>query len=88
MGKDTPMTASEIAKHNTATDCWLIIEGKVFDCTEWLTDHPGGKAIILGVGGKDATKQFNALHSKRTHKKLMEKGKFAPQVGVLASARL
>ena len=84
----TPMTAAEVAKHNTATDCWLIIDGKVYDCTEWLTDHPGGKAIIMGVAGKDATKQFDALHSKRTKKKLTKQGKFAPQVGVLAAARL
>ena len=84
----TPMTAQEVAKHNTATDCYLIIDGKVYDCTEWLTDHPGGKAIIMGVAGKDATKQFDALHSKRTKKKLTQQGKFAKQVGVLASARL
>ena len=48
----------------------------------------GGKAIIMGVAGKDATKQFDALHSKRTKKKLTKQGKFAPQVGVLAAARL
>jgi L-lactate dehydrogenase (cytochrome) len=84
----TPMTMADVAKHNTASDCYFVVEGKVFDCTEWLADHPGGKAIIMGVAGKDATKQFNALHSKRTKKKLMDKGKFAPQVGVVASARL
>ena len=83
----TPYTATQIAAHNTDKDCWVIIDGKVYDSTEWLSDHPGGKAIIMGVAGKDATKQFDALHSKRTKKKLL-KGKFATQVGVLAAARL
>jgi cytochrome b involved in lipid metabolism len=83
----TPYTLAEIAKHNTDKDCWVIIDGKVYDSTEWLKDHPGGKAIIMGIAGQDATKQFDALHSKRTKKKLL-KGKFATQVGVLASARL
>jgi cytochrome b involved in lipid metabolism len=84
---NTPYTAAQVAKHNTENDCWIIIDGKVYDSTQWLADHPGGKAIIMGVAGKDATKQFDALHSKRTKKKLL-KGKFAPQVGVLAAAKL
>jgi cytochrome b involved in lipid metabolism len=87
MSTTTPYTSGEIAKHNTDKDCWVIIDGKVYDSTEWLKDHPGGKAIIMGIAGQDATKQFDALHSKRTKKKLL-KGKFATQVGVLASARL
>lgn len=55
-----PITLDEIVKHNTETDCWFVIEGKVYDVTKYIESnkHPGGKAIIQGCG-KDATTLFN-----------------------------
>eukprot|EP00933_Yihiella_yeosuensis_P065894 TRINITY_DN6989_c2_g4_i1.p1 TRINITY_DN6989_c2_g4~~TRINITY_DN6989_c2_g4_i1.p1 ORF type:complete len:738 (-),score=156.14 TRINITY_DN6989_c2_g4_i1:55-2268(-) len=55
-----PLT--EIARHNTPDDCWVAIDGKVYDLTEFLGRHPGGKATILAWAGKDATKFFNEIH--------------------------
>lgn len=49
---------SEIATHNTATDCWMAIEGKVYNVTSFVGSHPGGEAILNGCG-KDATALFN-----------------------------
>jgi cytochrome b involved in lipid metabolism len=34
-------TAAEVAKHNTADDCWIIVNGMVFDVTKFLAQHPG-----------------------------------------------
>ena len=48
-------TAAQVAAHNTESDCWLIIDGVVYDSTEWLLDHPGGKKIIMGLAGKDCS---------------------------------
>lgn len=48
----------EIAQHNSDTDCWMAIEGKVYNVTDFVGKHPGGKAIINGCG-KDATTLFN-----------------------------
>lgn len=47
----------EVAKHNSETDCWLVIDGKVFAVTEFIPAHPGEKAILAGCG-KDATTLF------------------------------
>ena len=51
-------TLEEVAEHNTEADCWLAIDGKVYDATKFIPTHPGGKAIINGCG-KDATVFFN-----------------------------
>eukprot|EP00897_Mesotaenium_endlicherianum_P009156 jgi/Mesen1/8269/ME000448S07420 len=51
-------TLDEVAKHNTAQDCWLIIDGKVYDVTRFLDEHPGGDEVMLSVTGIDATDDF------------------------------
>ena len=57
----TPTTAAgytlvDVAKHNSATSCWSAIDGNVYDLTNWVNSHPGGKAAILMIQlGEDAT---------------------------------
>jgi len=51
-------TRKQIAKHNTITDCWVSIDDKVYDLTEFISLHPGGRDIIMKVAGQDATLMF------------------------------
>ncbi len=53
----TVYTLSEISTHHTKADCWLAIEGKVYDVTDFIPHHPGGNQMIQGCG-KDATDLF------------------------------
>ena len=54
-----PMT--EVAKHNSKTDCWVVVDGQVLDVTSFLSEHPGGELAILTFAGKDATEEFNMI---------------------------
>ncbi|CAD8121997.1 unnamed protein product [Paramecium sonneborni] len=65
------ITWEELAQHNTKDDLWMVIEGKVYDVTDFQDDHPGGPAILLGKGGDDATAAFHdANHSQSVFKQL------------------
>lgn len=61
----TPAFAvSEVMKHNTLEDCWIAIEGHVYDVSEFLKKHPGGASQILRYAGNDATSAFRKIHTK------------------------
>lgn len=47
----------EIATHNHKGSCWIIVEGKVYDVTDYIDEHPGGDAI-LNNAGRDSTVGF------------------------------
>jgi len=51
----TVYTKEEVAKHNTKDSAWLIVKGKVYDVTNYLSLHQGGDAAILKYAGKEAT---------------------------------
>ncbi len=47
-------TKEEVAKHNKSSDCWLILDGEVYDVTKFLESHPGGEEILLDLAGTTA----------------------------------
>ncbi|KDQ60181.1 hypothetical protein JAAARDRAFT_32561 [Jaapia argillacea MUCL 33604] len=46
-------TAEDVAEHRTASSCWVTRNGKVYDVSAFLPDHPGGDDLILNHAGKD-----------------------------------
>lgn len=46
-------TQEDLAAHSTAESCWISHNGKVYDVTNFLKDHPGGDDYILSFAGKD-----------------------------------
>ncbi|KAI7866669.1 acyl-CoA dehydrogenase/oxidase [Spinellus fusiger] len=76
-------TPEQVAEHNSASNCWIIIEGKVFDVTQFLNEHPGGKKVLVKVAGKDASKQFQQFHNES----IMQSVGLPMQIGVIGSAQ-
>merc|ERR1712159_809215 len=56
------LTRDRVLTHNNISDCWIIIDNKVFDITKFLKNHPGGSKILLDVAGRDVTIQFQKYH--------------------------
>ncbi|CAO3588131.1 unnamed protein product [Absidia cylindrospora] len=75
-------TVEQVAQHNNAKDCWIIVEGKVFDVTKFLSEHPGGKKVLVKVAGKDASKQFKNFHNDA----IMQRVGLPMQIGVIGDA--
>ncbi|EWM20573.1 nitrate reductase [Nannochloropsis gaditana] len=71
--KDLPaISSTELARHKSRTDCWIAIKGLVYNVTPYLKEHPGGVGAIVMNGGKDATEDFEAIHS-RTAWRMLDK---------------
>ena len=57
------ITLEELAIHNTENSCWVAIDGKVYDFTAFLDEHPAGAEAILKYGGQDGSDIFHAIHT-------------------------
>lgn len=55
-------TLAEVSERNSAVECWVAIDGGVYDLTEWIRSHPGGSGAILNLCGKDGTTSFTSQH--------------------------
>ncbi|OAA55621.1 Oxidoreductase, molybdopterin-binding domain protein [Cordyceps fumosorosea ARSEF 2679] len=68
-------TREEIEKHSTQDDCWIVVDGKVYDATSVLDWHPGGAAAIMSHAGavhQETTDEFSSIHDDYAHEKLKE----------------
>mmetsp|Transcript_11234 Transcript_11234/g.24174 ORF Transcript_11234/g.24174 Transcript_11234/m.24174 type:complete len:898 (+) Transcript_11234:158-2851(+) len=61
---------SEIKQHDNDRSAWIVVHNKVYDCTPFLKDHPGGAASIVMNAGMDSTEDFDAIHSTKAQKML------------------
>jgi cytochrome b involved in lipid metabolism len=72
-------TRAEVALHNKAGDCWIIMDSVVYDVSSFLAVHPGGHAVIMEHAGKDCTDAFNEAHCYVRHEDVL----FNEVVGVV-----
>ncbi|KAB2014353.1 hypothetical protein ES319_D09G218800v1 [Gossypium barbadense] len=88
VGDGKVFTLAQVSEHKTPKDCWLIINGKVYDVTKFLEDHPGGDEVLLSatvlckevdmvllpvyVTGKDATDDFEDVGHSDSARDMMD----------------
>ncbi|KAG9451109.1 hypothetical protein H6P81_011074 [Aristolochia fimbriata] len=56
---------SDVKKHDSPDSAWIVVHGHVYDCTNFVKDHPGGADSILINAGTDCTEEFDAIHSDK-----------------------
>lgn len=61
-------TFDEVSKHTELDDLWVVYDGKVYDISRYLDEHPGGQEVVQDVAGTDATEAFDDIgHSQDAH---------------------
>ncbi|KAL8684651.1 MAG: hypothetical protein Q9224_006213, partial [Gallowayella concinna] len=63
MAEPKLLSTDQIAEHNNAKDLWIVVDGQVWDMTEFAPEHPGGIGIILQYAGRDASQPYNEIHA-------------------------
>lgn len=58
-------TMELVKQNNSASSCWSVIDGNVYDLTKWINSHPGGSGAIRSLCGTDGTTAFKAQHGNQ-----------------------
>ena len=59
------ISVQEVASHNGPGDCWVVIDGSVYALDGYMSKHPGGKAVLTALCGKDGTAAFSNQHARQ-----------------------
>jgi hypothetical protein len=59
-------TMAQVRANNSATSCWAVINGTVYNLTTWINSHPGGSGAIISLCGTDATSAFTSKHGSKS----------------------
>lgn len=60
--KKTEFRLEDLREHSTEASAYVAIDDKVYDMTEYVDKHPGGREFLLLHVGRDATIPFNSYH--------------------------
>lgn len=55
-------TVAQVAERNRPSSCWTIIDGGVYNLTEWARQHRGGSGAIYALCGVDGSGSFSSKH--------------------------
>lgn len=88
-------TLSEVAEHDNYNDCWIVLYDRVYNVTEFLTQHPGGVEMILEYAGRDGSIAFRghsrlAIDSLKMYEigELPEKERIYRRPGIIKSTEM
>jgi cytochrome b involved in lipid metabolism len=61
------ITRAELAGHAAPDDCWMAIDGVVYDFTGYIPDHPAPPVVMTQWCGQDATEAYRTKGYGRPH---------------------
>jgi len=67
MAADRSYSLSDVAAHGHEEDCWMAIDGVVYDFTAYLPRHPAAPSVMLEWCGREASKAYNTKNRGRPH---------------------
>ena len=67
-------TMEKVKSNSSASSCWSVIRGNVYDLTQWIAVHPGGSGAIRGLCGTDGSAEFAAKHQGQSNPESRLKG--------------
>lgn len=80
-------TLVEVARHGTPSDCWMAINGVVYDLTAYLPQHPSNPDLIVPWCGKEATSAYRTKTKGRPHSPRADQLLPEYRIGSLGSTR-
>lgn len=66
-GAERSWSLADMARHATPEDCWMAIDGVVYDFTAYLPQHPSAPAVIVAWCGREATEAYRTKTRGRPH---------------------
>jgi len=60
-------TLLDVAQHAKEEDCWMAINGRVYNLTAYIPEHPSRPAIILPWCGKEASEAYRTKMKEKPH---------------------
>lgn len=64
---DSSYSLAEVARHSAADDCWMAIDGQVYDLSTYLPKHPAKPSVLLSWCGKEASQAYHTKNKGRPH---------------------
>ncbi|KAF2009496.1 cytochrome b5 [Aaosphaeria arxii CBS 175.79] len=65
-------TYSDVSEHATKKDLYMVVHDKVYNCSSFVDEHPGGEEVLLDVGGQDATEAFEDVGHSDEAREILE----------------
>lgn len=83
---EVQIALSDVARHSSDTDCWMAIDGLIYDLTAYLPEHPSRPSIIVPWCGREASEAYQTKTKGRSHSQEANQLLIKYRIGVLSSS--
>lgn len=80
------ISLDELAQHNGPDSCWKAIDGRVYDVTDYIDQHPTPAAVLTDWCGRESTAAWHDKGNGRGHSAFAGRLLAGMEIGVLAGA--